>query len=110
MHSRWSSHARDRFRAFSRIVRSSIQTLEQLETRRFLAAHIVGNATNFATIQAAVDAASAGQTVTVDPGNYPETVSIFKQLTVKGAQAGNDGRSNARGTGESIVTGADGGI
>src|SRR5438874_166614 len=83
--------------------------LELLENRRLLAAHIVGNAAVFTTIQAAVDAASAGQTVTVDAGRYPEQVSIFKQLTLKGAQAGVDGRSNARGSGESILTGFDSG-
>ncbi len=82
--------------------------LERLEHRRLLAAHIVGNSTIYATIQAAVDAAAAGQTVTVDAGSYTESVVIYKQLTVKGAKAGIDGRSNARaaGAGESIVTGA----
>ena len=51
--------------------------VETLERRRLLAAHIVGSSTVYSTIQAAVDAAVAGQTVTVDPGNYPESVSIF---------------------------------
>src|SRR5687768_9040927 len=84
------------------------QALESLEHRRLLAAQIVGNSTVFATIQAAVDAAIAGQTITVEPGTYAESVVIHKQLTVKGAKAGIDGRSNARASlaGESIVTGA----
>ena len=82
------------------------RAIENLESRQLLAAHIVGSPTVYPTIQAAVDAAVAGQTITVDAGNYPEQVSIFKSLTIKGAQAGVDGRSNARGTGESIVTGA----
>jgi regulation of enolase protein 1 (concanavalin A-like superfamily) len=80
---------------------------ETLETRRFLAAQIVGNPTSFATIQAAVDAASPGATITVDAGTYPEQVAISKTLTINGARAGVDGRSNARGVNESIVTGAD---
>jgi fibronectin type 3 domain-containing protein/regulation of enolase protein 1 (concanavalin A-like superfamily) len=81
--------------------------LESLERRQYWAAHIVGNATNFASIQAAVDAASAGATITVDPGTYSESVVIGKTVTLKGAKAGIDGRSNARasGTGESIVNG-----
>src|SRR5256885_9483556 len=82
-------------------------TSELLERRRFLAAHITGNPTVYATIQDAVDAAVAGNTITVDAGTYPEQVVIFKQLTIQGAQAGVDGRSNARGTSESIVTGLD---
>ena len=89
--------------------RSFRKALEILEERRLLAAHIVGNATVYSTIQAAVDAAVAGQTITVDSGTYPEQVSIFKQLTIKGAQTGVDARSNVRGTGESIVSGANSG-
>ena len=48
------------------------KSLEHLERRQLLAAHIVGSGTVYATIQAAVDAAVAGQTVTVDPGTYAE--------------------------------------
>lgn len=40
--------------------------------------------TQFATIQAAVNAASAASIVSVCPGNYPEQVSIQKNLTLKG--------------------------
>jgi hypothetical protein len=83
------------------------ERFEALEPRRLLAAHIVGNPTSYATIQAAVDAAVAGATITVDPGVYAEGVAIFKPLTLRGAQAGVDGRSNARGVSESIVTGVD---
>ncbi len=81
--------------------------IESLERRQYWAAHIVGNATNFATIQAAVDAASLGATITVDPGTYSESVVIGKTVTLKGAMAGVDGRSNARaaGLGESILDG-----
>lgn len=81
--------------------------LQALERRRFLAAHIAGDATVYATIQAAVDAAVAGATITVDAGVYPELVSIFKKLTIQGARSGLDGRSNVRTdtAGESIVSG-----
>src|SRR4051812_29113414 len=85
---------------------------EQLEGRRLMAAHIVGNPTTFATIQAAVDAALAGQTVTVDPGTYAEQVFVDIPLTIKGAQAGVDARSNTRIAGavaESVMTGASNG-
>ena len=85
------------------------EAIERLEFRRLLTATIVGNPTVFPTIQAAVDAAPDGATINVTAGNYAETVSIFKKLTIKGAQAGIDGRSNARGVSESIVTGADAG-
>src|SRR5262249_39328313 len=64
--------------------------LERLESRRMLAAHVVGDPTVYATIQAAVNAAVAGGTVTVDAGTYPEQVVVDKRLTIKGAQAGVD--------------------
>jgi hypothetical protein len=72
-----------------------------------LAAHIVGSSVVYSTIQAAVNAATAGAVINVDSGTYPELVTVNKTLTIRGAQAGVDARSNARqsGTGESIVTG-----
>ena len=44
----------------------------------------------FTTIQAAVNASSAGGTVLVCPGTYPEQVSIDKALNVLGAQSGTE--------------------
>lgn len=82
-----------------------LATIEKMEPRQLLAAHIAGNATTYATIQAAVDAASAGATITVDAGTYPELVTITKTLTLKGARAGVDARTSTRGTNESIVRG-----
>ncbi len=82
------------------------RSLESLETRRFLAAHIVGSTTSYATIQAAVDAAATGATITVDAGTYSENVVIAKTLTLRGAEAGVDGRSNTRvGSPETILNG-----
>src|SRR2546423_13805592 len=81
---------------------------EALEKRRLLAAHIAGSSADFQTIQAAVDAAGSGATITVDVGVYPELVNINKSLTLRGAQAGNDARSNFRRSGaasESVLTG-----
>src|SRR5688572_12437156 len=77
-----------------------------LEERRLLAAHIVGGG-SFASIQDAVDAAPVGATINVDPGVYAEGIFVDKQLTLRGARAGVDGRSNIRTdtAGESIITG-----
>src|SRR4051812_2514180 len=69
---------------------------ELLEGRQMLAAHIVGDGTVYGTIQAAVNAAKPGSIINVDAGLYSEKVTIAKQLTVRGAQAGNDPRSNVR--------------
>lgn len=44
---------------------------------------------SFATIQQAVNAASAGTTISICPGNYPEQVTITKNLTLKGFTYGN---------------------
>src|SRR5438034_9947070 len=84
------------------------RAVESLEKRALLAAHIVGTPTVYSTIQAAVNAASTGATINVDAGTYPELVTIGKSLTLRGAQAGVDGRLNARRSGvtETIVLGS----
>lgn len=91
----------------SQTIRRSAKPVETLERRQFLAAHIGNSPTVYATIQAAVDAAAPGATITVDAGTYPELVSIFKPLTIKGSRAGTDARANSRGSNESIVRGED---
>ncbi|OEV07733.1 hypothetical protein AN219_31835 [Streptomyces nanshensis] len=46
-----------------------------------------------ATIQAAVTAAAAGDTIRVCPGTYNESVNVTKSLVFRGARAGVDARS-----------------
>jgi hypothetical protein len=48
----------------------------------------------FSTISQAVGAASAGDTIQVCAGIYPETVNVDKPLTFLGAKAGSDGRKH----------------
>ena len=82
---------------------------EMLEGRQLFSAHIVGSSTVYSTIQAAVNAASAGgPVITVDPGTYSETVTVNKSLTIRAAQAGVNARLNTRAAAnsESIVNGA----
>jgi hypothetical protein len=43
-----------------------------------------GSYTNYATIQQAVNASQSGGTIDVCPGNYPEQVTIRKQITLTG--------------------------
>ena len=51
---------------------------------------------------------SGGRVINVDTGTYPELVSVGKTLTIRGAQAGVDARSNTRSVNESVTTGAAG--
>src|SRR5256885_4946764 len=90
---------------FARFVPSFPDTrIEQLERRQLLAAHIVGDPTVYATIQAAVDAASPNATINVDAGSYQELVTGNKPVTLHGAQAGVDARHRPRrGPGATIV-------
>ncbi len=79
---------------------------DRLEDRQMMAAHVAG--VTYATIQAAVNAAPVGGTVTVDAGTYAETVTVNKSLTIQGAEAGVDARGNGRreAGAESVLTGA----
>jgi parallel beta-helix repeat protein len=60
---------------------------------------------DYATIQQAVDAATAGDTITVDAGTYTQNVTINKSLTLQGANAATVG-NGSRGA-ESVVDGGD---
>jgi hypothetical protein len=48
----------------------------------------VGQSETYSTIQAAINAASAGDTILVDPGEYNERITISKSLTLNGATSG----------------------
>lgn len=61
----------------------------------------VGDGQAYATVQAAVNAASAGDTVVIEPGTYAGNVVIDKPLTLLGANSGVSGNM-ARGA-ESII-------
>ena len=69
--------------------------IEALEERRMLAVFTVDDsfaandpaAREFTTIQAAVNAASAGDKIEVKPGTYEENVVVDKQLKIVGADA-----------------------
>ena len=62
----------------------------------------------FRTIQSAVDAADPGDTIKVCPGTYKEVVTVTEpDLTIKGANAGQDATRHGRGR-ESIIAGVAG--
>jgi|GEM_PF-1925729 hypothetical protein len=60
----------------------------------------------YSTIQAAVNAANPGDTITVCAGTYPEHVAVNKSLTINGPNVGVAGNSGSR-VAEAIVDGTD---
>jgi len=82
--------------------------LEHLEERIAPSASPVLDVTTgkgYTTIQAAINAANNGDTITVAPGTYNESVYINKSVTLEGAQHGVAGSSSSRANpaNESIV-------
>jgi Ca2+-binding RTX toxin-like protein len=68
---------------------------------------LVGEDREFQSIQAAIDAASDGDTIIIDAGTYDESPVVNKSLTIQGAQAGTPGTSRdpANSAGETNITG-----
>jgi len=78
-------------------------SIDPLEDRRLLATLFVDDDlaqkhnAGFTSIQAAVDAAHAGDTIRVSPGTYNESVTVDKKLTIVGSQNnGNPSHSNQK--------------
>jgi hypothetical protein len=70
---------------------------------------LVGAGSDYKTIQSAIDAASAGDTIIVAAGVYKENVNFNKSVTVLGPEHGvsgtGAGRGAANGTGEATIVG-----
>ncbi len=103
-----------KLRTKSHRVSNSFESFESLESRQLLSATLTvddtpGTGAQFSTIQAAVNAASPGDTVKVAAGVYNETVTVDKSLNIVGAQANHNGATRSvPATQESVVTGAGG--
>jgi hypothetical protein len=69
------------------------------------AVHDLTTGMSYATIQAAVNAANAGDTILADAGTYAEQVTVNKALVLEGAEHGVDATDPSRTGPESIVDG-----
>lgn len=58
------------------------------------------------SIQAAIDAASAGDTICVEPGTYDENINVNKDVTVRGNQSPMDNPATVNGTVDVSADGA----
>jgi hypothetical protein len=85
-------------------------TLDRLEDRLVPAVTDLTTHLSYGTIQAAVSAANPGDTILADSGNYNETITINKSLTLEGAQVGVDARSGRLGAQESTLLLGNGGL
>jgi hypothetical protein len=57
----------------------------------------------YSTIQAAIDAATPGDVLSVAAGTYAENIIINKSITINGPKMGVDGNDVSRGTGEAVI-------
>src|SRR5438105_3135643 len=94
--------------------KSRMSQFESMEARQLLSATLTvddtpGTGAQYSTIQAAVNAASPGDTIKVAAGVYNETVTVDKSLNIIGAQANHNGATRSvPAVQESVVTGAAG--
>ncbi len=67
--------------------------------------HNINTGLNYCTIQSAINDALTlnGHTITVDPGVYPENVTLNKSLTIRGAKSGVDARGRVVGVPNPLV-------
>jgi|GEM_PF-2413676 len=93
-------------RRFTRAGCLNLPRLELLEGRITPAVHDLTQGTTFATIQAAINAANAGDTILADAGVYAENVTVNKSLVLEGAQHGVDAQNGRPGAQESILDAA----
>jgi len=80
----------------------SLFGVELIETTGGERFHLVGTG-GYSSINAAIAAAEAGDTILISAGTYDEAVNVNKAVTILGANFGNDG-DGMRG-GETVITG-----
>ncbi|HEY8382635.1 MAG TPA: NosD domain-containing protein [Microvirga sp.] len=91
-------------------VGGAVQTLTGVEKVRignttYMLVDNAGGGNGFATIESAIEAAAAGDTILLAEGTYDEALTLDKRVTIEGVKKGVAGTGNGRGTGETVITG-----
>jgi len=77
--------------SYALLIVSTLLTNQGAVAKTVQVGNCIPNLQTYVTISQAIDAVTAGSTVRVCPGSYPEQVVITQPLTLQGVQSGNSG-------------------
>jgi len=79
---------------------------DRYATSNYIVAPTIAQGANYSTIQAAINAASAGSTIVIKPGTYTENLTLKAGVNIASFENSNVGDTNVTIVGKSTFTGA----